>query len=47
MPVRKMVERLAYRDHLKNLKIIASTLGEDAADIGAAFLAIREIFLKA
>ena len=47
MPVRKMVERLAYRDHLKNLKIIASTLGEDAADIGAAFLAIREMFLKA
>lgn len=45
-PIKKMVERLAFRDHLKNLKILASTLGEDAVDIGAASLAIREIFLK-
>ncbi len=47
MPIKKMVERLAYRSNLKNLKIISSTLGEDAADIGAASLAIREIFIKA
>lgn len=47
IPLKKMVERLAFRDRLKNLKIMASALGEDAADIGAASLAIREIFLKA
>ncbi len=47
MPLKKMVDRLAFRDHLKGLKIIASTLGEDAVDIGAASLVIREIFIKA
>lgn len=46
VPMKKMVERLAFRDNLKKLKIMASTLGEDAVDIGAASLAIREIFLK-
>lgn len=45
-PIKKMVERLAISDYQKNLKIIASTLGEDAVDIGAASLAIREIFLN-
>lgn len=45
-PVKKMVERLAFRDHLGSLKIISSTLGEDAVDIGAASLAIREIFIN-
>lgn len=46
-PIKKMVDRLAYRRNLKGLKIISSTLGEDAVDIGAASLATREIFLKA
>ncbi len=47
MPLKKTVDRLAFRDHLKGLKIITSTLGEDAVDIGAASLAIREVFIKA
>lgn len=46
-PVKKMIERLAYRSSLKNLKIILSAFGEDAPEIGAASLAVREIFLKA
>ena len=47
MPIKKMVERLAFHDNLKKFKIISSTLGEDAAENGAASLAIREMFLKA
>lgn len=47
IPVKKMIERLAYRNSLKNLKIKLSTLGEDAPETGAASLAVREIFLKA
>lgn len=47
MPIKKMVDRLAFSERLKGLKIIAGALGEDAVDIGAASLAIREIFIKA
>lgn len=47
MPVKKMMERLAYKNSLKNIRIILSAFGEDAPEIGAASLAAREIFLKA
>lgn len=46
-PVKKMMEKLAYRNSLKDLKIILSAFGEDAPEVGAASLAVREIFLKA
>ncbi|MCX5678992.1 MAG: ROK family protein [Candidatus Omnitrophica bacterium] len=47
MPLKKMIERLSYRNNMKNLKIILGAFGEDAPEIGAASLAVREIFLKA
>lgn len=46
-PVKKMVQRLSFRNNTRNLKIISSKLGEDATDSGAASLAVREVFLKA
>ncbi len=46
-PVRKTVKKLAFTQQANIAKIIASALGEDAVSLGAASLAIREIFLKA
>lgn len=46
-PIRKTVHKLAFSDQADMVKIITSALGEDAVSLGAASLAIREIFLKA
>lgn len=45
-PVNKMVGELALRKQAQGLKIIPGILGEDAASLGAAALAARELFLK-
>ncbi len=45
--VKKMIERLALSEYANRTKIIPGVLGEDAASLGAASLAIREIFLRA
>ena len=45
--IRKMVSRFAFAKEAGAVKIVPSTLGEDAASLGASSLAIREIFLKA
>jgi len=45
--IRKMVLRFAFAGEAVAVKIAPSALGEDAAVLGAASLAIREIFLKA
>lgn len=44
--VRKMVQRLALNKYAKDVKIIPGCLGEDACALGAASLAVREIFLR-
>ena len=46
-PIRKTVHKLAFSEQADMVKIITSALGEDAVSLGAASLAIREIFLKA
>lgn len=46
-PARKMVGKLAFRAKAQSLKIIPGVLSEDAVSLGAAALAIRELFLKA
>jgi predicted NBD/HSP70 family sugar kinase len=46
-PIRKAVKKLAFSEQAGIVKIITSSLGEDAVSLGAAFLAVREIFLKA
>lgn len=46
-PIRKTVRKLAFSEQASIVKIITSALGEDAVSLGAASLAIREIFLKA
>lgn len=46
-PIRRTVKKLAFSDQAKIVNIIMSALGEDAVSLGAASLAIREIFLKA
>jgi len=46
-PVRKTVKKLAFSGQASIVRIITSALGEDAVSLGAASLAIREIFLKA
>lgn len=45
--IKRMVEILALSKYANNIKIIPGALGEDAASLGAASLAIREIFLRA
>ena len=45
-PVKNMVRKLALRSRSK-VRIVPSVLGEDCVVLGAATLAIREIFLKA
>lgn len=46
-PVRKMVERLSFSKLAPNVKIIPGILGAEAVVLGAASLAVREMFLKA
>ncbi|MDO8536024.1 MAG: ROK family protein [Candidatus Omnitrophota bacterium] len=46
-PIRKTVKKLAFSEQAGIVKIITSALGEDAVSLGAASLAVREIFLKA
>lgn len=46
-PIRNTIKKLAFTEQANIVKIIASALGEDAVSMGAASLAIREIFLKA
>ncbi|OGW84653.1 MAG: hypothetical protein A2987_02670 [Omnitrophica bacterium RIFCSPLOWO2_01_FULL_45_10] len=46
-PIKKAVERFASQSLQRSTKIMAGKLGEDAVSLGAASLAIREIFLSA
>ena len=46
-PIRKTVQKLAFAQQANMVKIITSALGEDSVCLGAASLAVREIFLKA
>ncbi len=46
-PIRKTVKKLAFSEQADIVKIIPSALGENAVSLGAASLAVREIFLKA
>ncbi|MDD5496705.1 MAG: ROK family protein, partial [Candidatus Omnitrophica bacterium] len=46
-PIRRTVKKLAFSKQADMVKIIAGKLGEDTVSLGAASLAIREIFLKA
>ena len=45
--IKKMVARLALTKFSKTVRIISGALKEDAVSLGAASLAVREIFLKA
>lgn len=44
--MRKMVQRLALNKYAKGIKIVPGYLGEDACALGAASLAVREVFLR-
>ena len=46
-PIKNTVKKLAFTEQADMVKIITSSLGEDAVTLGAASLAIREIFLEA
>jgi predicted NBD/HSP70 family sugar kinase len=46
-PIQKEVRKFTMARASKEVKIIPSALGEDAVSMGAAALAIREIFIKA
>jgi glucokinase len=46
-PIKNTVKKLAFTQQANMVKIITSSLGDDAVSFGAASLAIREIFLKA
>lgn len=46
-PMRRTVMRYALNKKAKAVKIVPAGLGEDAASLGAAWLAVREIFLRA
>jgi glucokinase len=46
-PVKSTVKKLAFSEQANMVKIITSSLGEDAVALGAAALAVREVFLKA
>lgn len=46
-PIKNIVKKLAFTEQANIAKIMTSALGEDAVSMGAASLAIREIFLKA
>ena len=46
-PIKTTVKKLAFKEQADIVRIITSAMGEDAVSMGAASLAIREIFLKA
>ena len=45
-PVKKMVQRLAFAKLAHNVKVLPGQFGDDAAVLGAASLAARELFLQ-
>lgn len=47
LPLQNMVKRFAFAKKAARVKIIAGSLGADAVSLGAASLAIREVFLRA
>ncbi|MDP3791403.1 MAG: ROK family protein [Candidatus Omnitrophota bacterium] len=46
-PIKSTVKKLAFTRQGNRVNIITSAIGEDAVSMGAAALAVREIFLKA
>ena len=46
-PIRQTVKKLAFREQADIVKIIPGAMGENSVSLGAAALAVREIFLKA
>ncbi|MDO8525991.1 MAG: ROK family protein [Candidatus Omnitrophota bacterium] len=46
-PIMDKIKRFAFSAQAEIVRVIPSTLGEDAVSLGAASLAVREIFLKA
>lgn len=46
-PIRKTVKKLAFSEQANIVKIIPGAMGENSVSLGAASLAIREVFLKA
>jgi glucokinase len=46
-PIRNTVKKLAFAEQAGIVKIMTSALGPDAVSLGAASLAVRELFLKA
>lgn len=44
--INKMVKRLSLKKYVNTIKIIPSSLGDDGLCMGAAALAVREVFLK-
>lgn len=46
-PVRSMVKRFAFARYSGRVKILPGSLGGDAVCLGAASLAVREVFLRA
>lgn len=46
-PIKKAVKKFALKSRLEKIDITPGILGDDAVSLGAASLAVREIFLKA
>ena len=46
-PLRRTIKKLAFEEPANLVKVVPSILGEDAVCLGAASLAIREIFIEA
>ncbi|MFA6321393.1 MAG: ROK family protein [Candidatus Omnitrophota bacterium] len=46
-PIKKTVKKLSFKDRSGEINIMPGSLGDEAVSLGAAFLAAREIFLKA
>lgn len=46
-PIKKAVKKFALKSRLEKISITPGILGDDAVSLGAASLAVREIFLKA
>lgn len=46
VPIRKTVKKFLFNELANSIKIISGSLGENAVSLGAASLAIREIFLR-
>jgi len=45
-PIKKIIQRLAFSKQASTVKIMPGSLGDDSISLGAASVAIREIFLK-